>query len=329
MAEIDLVCPWVDGSDPAWRAERDRYASALERKQTVMWRDWGLMRYWFRGVERALPWVHRIYFVTWGHLPPWLNEAHPKLRVVRHTDYIPEAYLPTFSSSTIGLNAHRIPGLSEQFIYTNDDCFFLDYMEKEAFFQNGLPCDYLHIRPITELCANGFGHILWNDLACLNEHFSLAACMEKNAAHWFHPSYPEKNRRDNEMARRLTRFPGFANPHLPQPMLRSTYEEVWEKARDRLHCACKERFRSSSDCNEWLMRDWQLAAGRFTPYMREGVGVEINGAKETIRDALLSTRNRVVCLNEGSGNVDFVSRRAYLQSLFERGLPEKSAFEKE
>ena len=114
MAEIDLVCPWVDGSDPAWQQDRQRYVPAELQSGVLMYRDWQLMRYWFRGVERALPWIRKVHFVTWGHLPPWLNTEHPKLHVVRHDEFIPRAYLPTFSSSAIMLNIHRIPGLAEQ-----------------------------------------------------------------------------------------------------------------------------------------------------------------------------------------------------------------------
>ena len=82
MAEIDLVCPWVDGNDPAWQQERQRYASPEMQSGVVMFRDWDLMRYWFRGVEKALPWIRTVHFVTWGHLPPWLNTAHPAPRRV-------------------------------------------------------------------------------------------------------------------------------------------------------------------------------------------------------------------------------------------------------
>ena len=36
---------------------------------------------------------------------------------------MPEAYLPSYNSSAIELNIHRIRGLSEHFIYFNDDMF--------------------------------------------------------------------------------------------------------------------------------------------------------------------------------------------------------------
>jgi hypothetical protein len=59
-------------------------------------------------VEKYAPWVNRVFFITCGQCPPWLNRNHPKLRLVDHKDFIPLEYLPTFNSMTIELNLHRI-----------------------------------------------------------------------------------------------------------------------------------------------------------------------------------------------------------------------------
>lgn len=330
MAEIDLVCPWLDEKDPAWQQERNQYASPELYNSECMFREWELMRYWFRGVERALPWIRKVHFVTWGHLPPWLNTEHPKLNIVRHEEFIPKAYLPTFNSIVISVNIHRIPGLAEQFIYTNDDFYFLDRVTPEEYFQNGLPCDQLHIKPITEVCTDNFGYILWNNISCLNEHFDLRTCMAQHKDQWFADCYSDKVLADNRMAASLRHFPGFDCPHLPQPYLKSSFTAVWEKAHARLNYACKQKFRTWSAHSEWLMRYWQLASGNFVPYVRQGGrAISLNLEKEKIKETLLSTKNRVICLNDGDQTMDFISRREYLKKLFERVLPQKSAFEKD
>lgn len=330
MAEIDLVCPWLDEKDPAWQQERNQYASPELYNSECMFREWELMRYWFRGVERALPWIRKVHFVTWGHLPPWLNTEHPKLNIVRHEEFIPKAYLPTFNSIVISVNIHRIPGLAEQFIYTNDDFYFLDRVTPEEYFQNGLPCDQLHIKPITEVCTDNFGYILWNNISCLNEHFDLRTCMAQHKDQWFADCYSDKVLADNRMAASLRHFPGFDCPHLPQPYLKSSFTAVWEKAHARLSYACKQKFRTWSAHSEWLMRYWQLASGNFVPYVRQGGrAISLNLEKEKIKETLLSTKNRVICLNDGDQTMDFISRREYLKKLFERVLPQKSAFEKD
>ena len=81
--QIDFVIAWVDGGDPAWQRERDRCGKMGEKTaaeetgereksgvacdtRDVCYRDWDCLRFWFRSVEQNAPWVHKIYFVTWG-----------------------------------------------------------------------------------------------------------------------------------------------------------------------------------------------------------------------------------------------------------------------
>jgi hypothetical protein len=97
------------------------------------------MKYFFRGVEKFAPWVNNVFFVTFGHYPTWLNLKHPKLKFIKHEDYIPKRYLPTFNSHTIELNYHRINELSNHFVYFNDDMFIINHMNQSDFFENGVP----------------------------------------------------------------------------------------------------------------------------------------------------------------------------------------------
>ena len=142
MEKIDFVIPWVDGSDPAWREEFQRYSptKGMDAGEN-RYRDWNNLRYWFRGVEKFAPWVNTVWFVTWGHVPQWLDRNAPKLRIVRHEDYIPVKISADFNCNPIELNFHRIPGLAEKFVYFNDDMFLLRPVEPEIFFKNGLPRD--------------------------------------------------------------------------------------------------------------------------------------------------------------------------------------------
>ena len=142
--DIDFVITWVDGSDPAWREEKEKYQPKADCDvREERYRDWELLPYWFRGVERFAPWVRKIHFITWGHLPAWLDTSNPKLHIVNHRDYIPEEYLPTFCSDTIELFMNRIEGLAEHFVYFNDDMFCIAPLEEDVFFHNGLPRDML------------------------------------------------------------------------------------------------------------------------------------------------------------------------------------------
>lgn len=92
-------------------------------------------------VDIVIPWVHKIFFITYGHLPGFLNTEHPKLRIVRYTDYIPKEYLPTFNSNTIEMNYHRILDLPENFVLFNDDFFPLQAIREDYYFQGNMVCD--------------------------------------------------------------------------------------------------------------------------------------------------------------------------------------------
>ncbi len=151
--KIDIVITWVDGNDPEWIKQKIQNMPAEQQYKAATashrFRDWDNAQYIFRGIEKYMPWVNRIHFVTWGHLPTWLNVDNPKLHIVNHRDFIPEEYLPTFNSNAIELNFHRIPGISEQFILFNDDTFVIGPTRPEDFFADGKPRDAAILSPYT------------------------------------------------------------------------------------------------------------------------------------------------------------------------------------
>lgn len=83
------------------------------------------LRYSLRSIEKHAPWVRHIFIVTNGQIPSWLNLDNPRVSVVTHQDIFQnQTHLPTFSSPAIETHIHRIPGLSQKFIYLNDDVMF-------------------------------------------------------------------------------------------------------------------------------------------------------------------------------------------------------------
>ena len=88
VPNVDLILPWVDGNDPNWRSEKEKYDIGRNTSE-VRYQSWDNLQYIFRGIEANMPWVHKVYFVTWGHLPKWLNTSYKRIQVIRHEDYIP------------------------------------------------------------------------------------------------------------------------------------------------------------------------------------------------------------------------------------------------
>lgn len=327
---IDIVLLWVDGNDPVWQAEYARYAPCVEGdKRKVRFRDWDNLRFLFRGIEKYAPWVGKVHFVTCGHVPEWLNlEAH-KLHFVKHTDFIPAEYLPTFSSHSIELNLHRIKSLSDQFVYFNDDTFLIDSIPEERFFKNGLPCDIAALNTI-QPNAQGIDHIICNDLILINKYFSKRDLLLKHLGKWFNNKYIR------QWYRTLVLLPwslhtGFVDPHLPNAYLKSTFERVWELEPEILRKTSETRFRSNTDVNQFLIRYWRLCSGEFSPYNvwkdSEYVAIQ-NDNLDYISDLICNQRKRVICLNDSDSTVDFEKAKHSLISAFNSLLPEKSSFEK-
>ena len=99
--KIDYVIYWCDGSDEEWQKKKAQYRGTSFQNNTVRFRDWGILKFWFRAVEQFSPWVNHIYVITDNQKPHWLDFSHPKLSHVDHKDFIPHQYLPTFNSHTI------------------------------------------------------------------------------------------------------------------------------------------------------------------------------------------------------------------------------------
>lgn len=144
--KIDLVYLWVDGSDSEWRRKKELFleeSGGVHLDETVSdcrYVEHDELKYSLRSVEMFAPWINKIYIVTDGHYPKWLNLNHPKVKIVDHKDVIPHQYLPLFNSTAIELYISEIEGLSEHFIYGNDDMFFAKHTPKNFFFnESGYP----------------------------------------------------------------------------------------------------------------------------------------------------------------------------------------------
>ena len=330
MNKIDFVLPWVDGSDEAWIRQRNEYLNIRDGDfSNSRFRDWENLQYWFRGVEKFTPWVNHIYFITWGHIPSWLNTENPKLTVVNHKDYIPEEYLPTFSSHPIELNLHRIKGLSEQFVYFNDDTFIINAMQPEDFFKKGLPRDYcIETALVQDDINNPFASILMNDAALVNMHYSKREVIRRQWKKWFHPAYGSMVLR-NVLMLPYREFSSFKYSHISSAFLKSTFEKVWEEEGEILDRVCKTRFRSASDVNQYVMKYWQYMEGNYEPQSpKTGKFLTIGLHDEQIHNVLRKQMCRIICINDTENIGDFQQQKKNIKESFECILPEKSTFER-
>ena len=330
---IDFVVAWVDGNDPIWQKDKAKYSpSKNSDSRNIRYRDWDNMQYWFRAVEKFAPWVNKIHFVTYGHLPKWLDTKNPKLHIVNHKDFIPSKYLPTFSVRPIELNLHRIPGLSEHFVYFNDDMFLLKPVERKLFFKDNLPTDFAIASTLSVADKHDTVQFAkFNNIIILNTHFDKKVQVKKFFNKWVNLAYGWNALR-NLILMGEHHFKCFSNNHLAFSYLKATFEDLWDKEYDELNETCSHKFRTRLDVNQWLVRYWQLAKGDFTPIGRhvKGKVYEVyNGVNENQELFRLIEEQSMpmICINDND-NIDFEPMKKRLNQAFAKILPEKSSFEK-
>ncbi|SFC80210.1 stealth family protein [Butyrivibrio sp. YAB3001] len=333
---IDIVLDWVDGNDPVWKKSKKQYEKEQSEEEKsiddIRYRDWDCLKYVFRSIEKYASWVNKVFFVTCGQRPEWLNLENPKLVLVDHKDYIPSKYLPTFNCNTIELNYHRIKGLSEHFIVLNDDFYFTDYVKKEDFFIKGVPVDSFMEYPI--MCGGGgseaMAHILVNNYCLLGNHFrrneyknrlmgkilniNYGALLFYNCLQFIIP-YPK--------------FFGILTPHYALPYLKSSYEEVWNVEEERLDSVCMQKFRSDKDICLYVMRIWNLLKGNFIPrnVLKEGKMMSLTN-DEMLFKAIENHQYKRICLNDTKCTIEeYKAIKKKLHHSFNCIMPEKSSFE--
>ena len=123
--KIDFVLPWVNSSDTKWQIEKNKYEQSNgedDVHSSTRFRDMDTLRFVLRSIEKNTPWFNKIHLITIGHIPEWLDISHPKINLITHQElYFDPTHLPTFNSHSIEMNLANMKGVSEKFIYLNDD----------------------------------------------------------------------------------------------------------------------------------------------------------------------------------------------------------------
>lgn len=122
---IDVVYTWVNGSDPIFIDNLKKYVPINDvNAAKSRFNDKDELRYSLRSLEMYAPWVRHVYIVTNGQIPNWLDMDNQRMTLITHEDIFKnKKHLPTFSSPSIESNINNIPGLSDKYLYFNDDIF--------------------------------------------------------------------------------------------------------------------------------------------------------------------------------------------------------------
>lgn len=326
---IDFVVTWVDGNDLLWQERKEKYSLGANKtlNSDARFRDWDIFKYWFRAVERYAPWVNKIFLITEGHIPDWLNLKHPKLVHIKHSDYIDSQYLPTFNSNVIELNIQNIKDLSDKFVLFNDDMFINNYVTSEDFFLSGLPRDCGIFSPIVPHYGCSASIVL-NNLEIINKYFNQRDVLKKSFSRFYNLKYKK------HLIKNICTFPwkpilGFYDNHIPVSYNRSYFQKVLDLENNEIKKLYTHRFRQKDDISHWLIRYFQLCEGSFIPRSPDfGIHYLIQDDFDELSYDIKHGNHKVICLNDSDTVNNFSSLKASLVSIFEEKFYEKSSFEK-
>lgn len=291
---MDVVITYVNGLDPVWRADYDKYAGKplLEKR----YRDWGTLKYLLRGIQTCMPFVRNVFLVVSSdsQVPEWADRGN--LHIVRHKDIIPERFLPVFSSPAIEMFLHRIPGLDEEFLYFNDDVFPL------------MPCDS------SDFFRDGSGVI------GMTRH--LLACN----------LFKKQCKVASDLARKalgMPKSPFFLRPqHICTPMSRGLSEEAF-RLQEKEILSTVTRLRSPENPNQYYYLDYMYFSGRLIPERVSNKHISLgvwSGARTA--EYILNPKSKFACVNDVEmPNDKYLEKREAIIKAFETRFPEKSRFE--
>lgn len=308
---VDVVYTWVDGADPIWRARCRRtlrsargHPVSAQAVQPARFRNRDELRYSLRSLARHAQFVRRVYVVTAGQVPEWLNQECPGLHVVPHEEILDADCLPTYNSHAIESGLHRIDGLAEHYLYLNDDFFFGRDCGASSFFT-----------------PDGRTKLFPDPRAIVPPGASSPADRPVDSA--------SKNTRDLLLAE-LDMAITYKIQHVPYPQRRSVLYEM----EDRFPWVFKETgrnpFRHHTDVNiaSCLSHYYALATGAGAQGAVAAMYANVGSPWAPLQmRRLLARRDRdVFCLNEGALScrprtaVDSAVR-AFLEAYFPTASP--------
>lgn len=311
VGPVDVVYTWVDSEDPVWQATYkeslagivgDIEASSIDMARFIS-RD--ELKYSLRSLEMNMPWVNKIYLVTAGQKPQWLVADHPKLVLVDHEDIFEDAdqCLPTFNSHAIEARLSFIPGLSEQFIYVNDDVFFGRPLHPNVF----------------------FGPAGQSKSSMSASHFANAE----------NPELPVNAAAANNRELMVSNFGRTTSrkfKHAAHPQRLSVHQKVYELCGDVLDETARHKFRDPTDISLPSSLAHQVAA-------QTGLGYSVDidytyldiGADDFFLQAMRLVQRRkpqMFCINEVMQTTDALERSKIVAQVLQTLYPLPSSFEK-
>ncbi|MCO4292871.1 Stealth CR1 domain-containing protein [Solitalea sp. MAHUQ-68] len=309
--EIDLIYLWVDGNDPQWMAKKiaitGKSNDNSETNNKGRYFNNDELKYSLRSAEQNVPWIRQIYIVTDNQKPEWLNTDHPKIKVIDHKDILPPEALPCFNSSVIEYFLYKIPGLSEHFLFSNDDMFFNHKLSPDFFFtKEGLP--------IVRLKKKLFGR--W--------HNDVKMAVGKELGHYARMLMDSAVLVNEKFGKYYSGVPH----HNIDAYRKSDYKEAVESVFiEQVKKSQGNHVRTFGDLHRSAFSYYVLAIGHaVVKYVKRKESSRILVSRHNFKKYIESYHPKLFCLNDDQKVSD--KNREAVKPFLETHFPVKSAFEK-
>ena len=282
---IDFVFPYVNCDDDNWK---NIYKKTLNTEfiPNNRFRDWNLVKYIILGIHKFMPYIRNIYIIVSSEtqIPNYIDIS--KIHIIYHKDIIPKELLPTFNSCTIEMFLSNINGLSEHFIYGNDDTIPINYISKtDLFDEEDKPC--LHF--------NFFNNIL-------NNNIFRKQC------------YSGKELIEDMLG--LEHSVRCLKPdHIFLPMLKSTCEKVLKYNYDKI-LKNSSKLRESNNYNQYIYHYYQYFTKQYNDKQLNFIYVKTTQNIEIISNIIKNQEYKAICINDIKGEIDFENIKNKLNESF-------------
>lgn len=330
---IDFVVSWVNSNDKRWQLRKNQMLHKMNLPTLMVgedrYHDYGFFKYWFRSIEKYAPWVHHVYLITDQQKPDFFMESE-KVSIVDHSEFIPNEYLPTFSSSVIELYLDQIPNIANNFVYFNDDMLLNSPVEPSDFFStDGFPLD-MAVPAIIEPHV-GFDHLPFNNSFVLNKYFNKKKVLRENWKKFCCLKYGIKNLTKLFLTLPFEYWSSFQILHIPYSLSKNDYNRLRNYAIDEMKRTSEMHFRSNYDINIWLLQELRFMTGDFLPRSFKAGSFFTFDMVDDLIDTISKESISMICINDDSKELDLSEKEIVAKKIInalKSKFPNKSLNEK-
>ncbi|WP_312836883.1 stealth conserved region 3 domain-containing protein [Pantoea sp.] len=299
--KIDAVYTWVNQAETKWQNLWNETFAELEFDPDRFTNN-DELKYSLRSLNKYAPWLNKIYIVSNCSKPEWLKNDDT-IKWIDHSDIFPSTeMLPTFNSHAIECCLHKIPGLSEKFIYLNDD-FILS--------QPCLPSDFFDETGRSISYFESYGMVNTSSKKTIEKDYLLAA---HNSNKLLKTTFPFYN------ARNLHR-------HVPYALKKSVLNDIEKKYSDHFLKTRHAKIRSENDINltSFLYHHFALATGNSVKSDTSGMIVRPENIKTLLSKDTF--KYKMLCFNDGDGSSNNADYKKLTIQFFNKRLKEPAPWE--